>query len=328
MPGNGSMTADLTIFYVADIHGSDVCFRKWLNAGRFYGADVIVIGGDLTGKLLVPIYPANGNGGGWTAVWKQRQQRLETRREVDELVATARNEGAYAFVTTPDEVDEIRRSADRERAVFLRLKLEAMEQWLSLANERLAGRPTQAYVMPGNDDPPELDELLASAGALRDVQGAAVELAPGIWMASRGESTPTPWRTPRELPDELLGERVRDAVSALPGDGVRIWNLHMPPRDTGVDRAPRLDGSLRVQYDGSGEPIMDPVGSQAIRDLIDEHQPTLALHGHIHEGRGRYRIGSTPGFNPGSQYQDGVLLGLLLRVSARQGLRDFAFTAG
>ena len=55
--------AERTIFYVADIHGSDVCFRKWLNAGRFYGADVLVIGGDLTGKVLLPIYPAPGGTG-------------------------------------------------------------------------------------------------------------------------------------------------------------------------------------------------------------------------------------------------------------------------
>jgi len=322
------MTSDLTIFYVADIHGSDVCFRKWLNAGRFYGADVLIIGGDLTGKVLLPIYPTTGNGEGWTAVWKQRPQHLETRHEVEELIRTARNEGTYGFVTTPEEVEEIRGSADRERAVFLRLKLQAMEEWLALADERLTGRAARAYVMPGNDDPPELDGLLASAGALQDVQGAATELAPGIWMASRGESTPTPWHTPRELSEEELGARVREAVSGLPADGVRIWNLHMPPAETGIDRAPRLDASLRVQYDGAGEPIMDPVGSRSIRDLIAEGEPTIALHGHIHEGRGRYRIGRTAGFNPGSQYQDGVLLGLLLRVSARDGLRDFAFTAG
>jgi uncharacterized protein len=71
-----------------------------------------------------------------------------------------------------------------------------------------------------------------------------------------------------------------------------------------------------------------PVGSRAIRDLIAERQPTIGLHGHIHEGRGRYRIGATTGFNPGSRYQDGVLLGVLLKVSARQGLRHHVFTAG
>lgn len=320
--------ADLTIFYVADIHGSDVCFRKWLNAGGFYGADVLIIGGDLTGKVLLPIYPAVGNAHGWTSTWKDREQRLETRREVEELIRAARNEGAYGFVTTTEEVGEIRSSIEREREVFRRLKLAALEEWLALADERLAGRRTRAFIMPGNDDPPEIDGLLADARTLCDVQGATTELAPGIWMASRGESTPTPWNTPRELPDGVLGEHVREVVSGLPDGGVTIWNLHMPPHDTGIDRAPRLDPSLNVRYDGSGEPIMVPVGSRSIRDLITERQPTIALHGHIHEGRGRYRIGSTSGFNPGSQYQDGVLLGLLLRVSARQGLRHFAFTAG
>jgi len=320
--------ADLTIFYVADIHGSDVCFRKWLNAAGFYGADVLIIGGDLTGKILLPIYPASGRTEGWTATWKDRVHRLETRAEVDELIRLARTEGAYGFVTTADEVAEIGGSLERERAVFGRLKLEALEAWLALADERLADRRTRAYLMAGNDDPPEIDALLAGARSLVDVQGATTELAPGIWMASRGESTPTPWHTPREVPDPALGDLVREAVTDLPAGGTTIWNLHMPPYDTGVDRAPRLDDSLHVQYDGSGEPVMVPVGSHAIRDLIAERQPTIALHGHIHEGRGRYRIGTTAGFNPGSQYQDGVLQGLLLRVSARKGLRDFAFTAG
>jgi uncharacterized protein len=319
---------DLTIFYVADIHGSDVCFRKWLNAAGFYGADILVIGGDLTGKVLLPIYPARGPGEAWTATWKDRVHRLETRAEVDELIRVARNEGAYGYVTTADEIAEIGGSIRREREVFTRLKLAALEGWLALANERLADRKTRAFLMPGNDDALEIDGLLAGARSLVNVQGTTTELAPGIWMASRGESTPTPWLTPREVPDPVLGDLVRETVRDLPSDGITIWNLHMPPYESGVDRAPTLDGSLRVQYDGSGEPIMVPVGSHAIRALIAERQPTIALHGHIHEGRGRYRIGATAGFNPGSQYQDGVLQGLLLRVSARKGLRDFAFTAG
>jgi Icc-related predicted phosphoesterase len=319
---------DLTIFYVADIHGSDVCFRKWLNAAGFYGADVLVIGGDLTGKVLLPIYPAGGRAEAWTATWKDRVHRLETQTEVEELIRVARGEGAYGFVTTPEEIAEIRGSVERERAVFTGLKLAALEGWLALADERLGDRRTRAFLMPGNDDPPEIDALLAGARSLVDVQGAATELAPGIWMASRGESTPTPWHTPREVPDTTLGGLVRDVVDELPTSGTTLWNLHMPPFDTGVDRAPALDDALNVRYDGSGEPRMVPVGSQTVRNLIAEHQPTIALHGHIHEGRGRYRIGSTAGFNPGSQYQDGVLQGILLRVSARKGLRDFAFTAG
>jgi Icc-related predicted phosphoesterase len=320
--------AELTIFYVADIHGSDVCFRKWLNAAGFYGADVLIIGGDLTGKTLLPIYPAAGPGGGWTAIWREREQQLETRDAVDDLVRVARKEGVYGFVTTPEEVAEIRGSIELERKVFARLKVAALEEWLALADARLAGRRIQAYVMPGNDDPPQIDDVLAASSTLRDVQGATTELAPGVWMASRGESTPTPWNTPREVPDDVLGDRVRQVVDRLPHGGTTIWNLHMPPHDTRVDLAPRLGPGLKVQYDGSGEPAMVPVGSVAIRSLIAERQPSIALHGHIHEGRGRYRIGATQGFNPGSQYQDGVLNGLLLRVSDRQGLRNVVFTAG
>ena len=319
---------ELTIFYVADIHGSDVCFRKWLNAAGFYRADVLIIGGDLTGKVLLPIVPAVGNGIGWTTTWKEREQRLETQAEVDELIRVARNEGTYGFLTTSDEVAEIRSSIERERAVFSRLKVAALAEWLALADERLAGRRTQAFIMPGNDDPPEIDGILAGSRTLQDVQGVATELAPGIWMASRGESTPTPWNTPRELPDDVLGARVREVTSALPQGGTTIWNLHMPPYDTGVDRAPSLGPGLAVRYQGSGEPLMVPVGSRSIRDLIAERQPTIALHGHIHEGRGRYRIGATTGFNPGSQYQDGVLNGVLIRVSAGEGLRHHVFTAG
>ena len=319
---------DLTIFYVADIHGSDLCFRKWLNAAGFYGADVLVIGGDLTGKVLLPIYPVPGAVERWTATWRDRRHVLETRQEVAALVETASKTGAYGFVTTPDEVAEIQGSLERERQVFTRLKVAALEGWMRLADERLAGRPVRAFVMPGNDDPPEIDAVLGDARCIEDVQGRAVELAPGIAMGSRGESTPTPWRTPRELSEEALGARVRDVASALPASGVTIWNMHMPPADTGIDGAPVLDADLHVRYDGSGEPMMAPVGSTAIRALIEECQPTIALHGHIHEGRGRYRLGDTRGFNPGSQYQDGVLQGVLLRVSARHGLRDIVFTAG
>jgi uncharacterized protein len=320
--------AERTIFYVADIHGSDIAFRKWLNAGRFYGADVLVIGGDLTGKILLPIYPAPGGNGSWTATWRGRQVRLETRAEVDELIRTARDQGTYGYVTTVDEVRAIQASPDLERATFTRLKVEALDIWMRLADQRLADGSIRAVVMAGNDDPPEIDGVLASSERLEDVGRSVVEIAPGVHMASVGESTPTPWRTPRELADEDLATVVESTVASLPHNGMSIWNLHMPPHATGIDRAPELDDALRVQYDAGGEPRMQSVGSRGIRRLIEEHQPTLALHGHIHEGRGRYRLGRTVGVNPGSQYQDGVLLGVLVRVSGSHGLRDVAFTAG
>ena len=192
--------AERTIFYVADIHGSDVCFRKWLNAGRFYGADVLVIGGDLTGKVLLPIYPAPGGNGSWTATWRGRPVHLETRTEVDELIRTARDEGSYGYVTTVDEVAAIQASPDLERSTFTRLKLDALADWMRLADQRLADGSIRAVVMAGNDDPPEIDAVLATSTRLEDVGGEVVEIAPGIHMASVGELTPTPWHTPASFP--------------------------------------------------------------------------------------------------------------------------------
>jgi Icc-related predicted phosphoesterase len=317
---------EVTIFYAADLHGSDVCFKKWLKAGEFYGADVAVIGGDLTGKVLIPLY--EGSGGAVRSTWHGRKVVLDTQEEVTDFRRTARAEGAYTMRTTPEEMREVQNSIEREREVFARLKLEALEEWVAWAEERLAGSSVRVLVMPGNDDPPQVDPVLDGAARLENVHGEAVELSPGIWMASRGESTPTPWHTPRELPDDDLGERVAKVIADLPEDAVTIWNLHMPPYDTGVDRAPKLDDQLKVQYESSGEPRMVPVGSRSIRRLIEDRQPTLALHGHIHEGRGRYSLGRTMGFNPGSVYSDGTLYGVLVRVSSSKGVRHHGFTSG
>ena len=189
-PARVTAGAERTIFYVADIHGSDVCFRKWLNAARFYGADVLVIGGDLTGKVLLPIYPAPGGNGSWTATWRGRPVRLETRTEVDELIRTARDEGSYGYVTTVDEVAAIQASPDLERSTFTRLKLDALADWMRLADQRLADGSIRAVVMAGNDDPPEIDAVLATSTRLEDVGGEVVEIAPGIHMASRRRIDP------------------------------------------------------------------------------------------------------------------------------------------
>jgi len=315
---------DLSILYVADIHGSDRCFRKWLNAGTHYGVDILIVGGDLTGKILVPVYRSNGR---WSATWDGDDLTFETEDEYAAFARRLREHGVYAHLSSPEEVAAIRGSVELERAAFATHKVAQLSEWIDLADSRLAGTSIRAYVMAGNDDPIDVDGVLDSGTLIWDVGDRVTELGPGISMASVGESTPTPWKTPRELSDEALGEKMAKVVAGLPESGITIWNFHMPPFDTGVDVVPRLDDQLRVQY-RAGQPDMIPVGARSLRALIAERQPTLALHGHIHEGRGRYTIGSTVGFNPGSQYQDGVLLGVIVRISPKRGLRSYSFVAG
>ncbi len=320
-----SVRNTLTLFYVADIHGSDVCFRKWLNAGRSYQADILILGGDITGKLFVPLYR---RGGATVATWEGRSVTLETEAEIAEFSKKVRARGAYTYRTTPEEMEQVKQSIELERSIFHHLKRQALSEWIRWADDRLRDGKVRAVLMPGNDDPLEIDPVLNSAKRLENVGDQVIELGKGVAMASMGESTPTPWHTPRELNEGTLGEKAAEIIAGLPSSGVRIWNFHMPPYNTGIDAAPMLDADFRIQYDSSGGPRMVPVGSTALRALIEEHQPTVALHGHIHEGRGRYRLGQTAGFNPGSHYTEGELLGVLLRISASKGLISYTFTAG
>ena len=44
----------LRIFFATDVHGSERCFRKFLAAATVYEAEVLLLGGDVAGKGLVP----------------------------------------------------------------------------------------------------------------------------------------------------------------------------------------------------------------------------------------------------------------------------------
>ena len=73
----GNKISPVKIFYVTDIHGSEICWRKFLNAGPFYGADVVIVGGDVTGKAMVPIVEhADGT---WEATFQDHRDTSRPR---------------------------------------------------------------------------------------------------------------------------------------------------------------------------------------------------------------------------------------------------------
>src|SRR5262245_4561337 len=69
------------VFFATDVHGSEVCWRKFLNAGAFHKADVLIMGGDMTGKAMVPI---TGSGDTWRVVLREQETVLNGE---DELAA-------------------------------------------------------------------------------------------------------------------------------------------------------------------------------------------------------------------------------------------------
>jgi uncharacterized protein len=312
--------ADYRVFFVTDIHASDRCFRKFLNAARFYNCKVLIMGGDMTGKMLVPV--VDHGGGRWsTGVFgRQREFGEAELPAIHRLIADA---GYYAYETTVDGVHELEESPAAVEAIFRRRITETVEGWLRLAEDRLKDSDVLCYMAPGNDDHPFVDDLLRTSPRVINPEGSLVDLPGGFAMISVGYSNPTPWDTPRELPEDQLLQLIVREASKIPDPARAIFNLHVPPKDTPIDQAVLVDAELRPVIKG-GVPTITGVGSTAVRTAIERFQPMLA----IHESRGEARLGRTVCLNPGSEYSEGVLRGVIVTLSEQKGLKGYQLVSG
>lgn len=299
------------LYFASDIHGSEQLWRKFLNAPSFYGADVLIMGGDMSGKLLVPMVQAK------PGVWETRLfGKLQTAKGEDrlgELEKRARFNGFYPYRCDPEEMDRLQADEAYRDRTFRRVMAEEVQRWMTIAHEKLGGKGIPVFVMPGNDDPWEFDEVFARAPEpVENVEGRVVRFD-GLQMLSSGWANPTPWDSPREKPEDELLKTLEELAQELEPDVPAIFNLHIPPYDSTLDLAPELTEDLRVVSKG-GEVSMMPVGSRAVREVIERHRPIVSLHGHIHESRGAVRIGETLAVNPGSTYGEGVLDGAIIEI--------------
>jgi Icc-related predicted phosphoesterase len=314
----------MRIYFATDIHGSEVCWRKFLNAARFYQADTLIMGGDVSGKAVVPVVCLPGGG---YLVRQLSGGKVLTLAELDQTEAKIRDMGFYPYRTTESELDETWNQPGAVQAIFLSLMRQTLDRWLDLAAQRLAGTGIRLFIMTGNDDPPELRELLRASPAVIETEDQLIDLGEGITMISCGWSNPTPWHTPREMDDGDLERRIEKMAAEVSRPERAVFNLHVPPARTAIDLAPALDGTLKPKIRG-GAVVMESVGSEGVRRILERHQPMLGLHGHIHESRGAIRIGRTLAINPGSEYGDGVLRGALLELDGRAGVRSYQLPSG
>jgi uncharacterized protein len=301
----------MKIFFATDIHGSETCWRKFLNAAAFYKADLVILGGDVTGKVMVPIV---AHAGYWTTTVRGEQLRMETQEELAAVQTQIRNRGSYPAIVTPDELTEL---SATEGAVDQRFSTEMMaslDRWLDMADGKLRGGDIGCILNGGNDDIFEIDDLIESSPLVTFAEGKLLDLD-GFSLISMGWTNPTPWDTFREAPEDDLAAKIEAIATQVPDMGRAIFNFHAPPYGTGLDEAPALDASLRPMHGGA---VMKPVGSVAVRDSINKHQPLLSVHGHIHESRGVKKMGRTLAINPGSVYGDGVLQGALIDLDIKK----------
>ncbi len=318
-----SREPETRIFFATDIHGSEVCWKKFLNSGKHYDAKVLVLGGDMTGKALVPIVESGPDR--WYADLLENRRDFTTEDEVKEFEDSVRRRGYYPFRTDPDEMSELQGDEKLRDRLFHTEMLGTVERWMRMADEKLEGTGIQCFLSPGNDDQFEVDEIIAAAKNVELAEGRVVEFG-DFQMVSTGWANRTPWDTYREEDEPDLKKRLEamtSQVTAVPEK--TIYNFHCPPHSTGLDDAPEIDADMRPKDAGRSTV---PVGSTAVREAIEEGQPTLALHGHIHEARGNTRLGRTLCINPGSSYEQGQLLGAVVDLDGGKKVKRFVLTSG
>ena len=302
----------MKVFFATDIHGSEVCWRKFLNAAAFYKADIVILGGDVTGKVMVPIV---ADGGHWKVTVRGQAYTLETQQELEDIQRQIRNAGSYPAIVSPDELQHLSQEEGAVDRRFTAEMTQSLDRWLDMADGKLRGGEIPCILNGGNDDIWEIDDIIEQSPCVSFAEGKVLDLD-GFPLISMGWTNPTPWDTFREAPEDQLAEKIEAVAGQVPDMERTIFNFHAPPYGTGLDEAPALDDQLRPTHGGA---VMKPVGSKAVRDAILKHQPMLSVHGHIHESRGVKRMGRTLAINPGSVYGDGVLQGAVLDLNAKKG---------
>ena len=312
----------MKLFFATDIHGSDICWMKFLNAGKFYGVDVLVLGGDMTGKAIVPVIHQGGTK--YRMILLQQPFDAANETELQDMMKRVRSRGYYPYITNPDEIQELEKTPDKVHDIFHSEVLKVAQQWMDIADKKLDGTDMKVYCSPGNDDMFEVDAIVRASKRVVLSEGEVIPLNEHHEMISSGWSNVTPWRTHREETEDQLNVRYEAMTSRLKDARNAIFNIHVPPHKSNLDEAPELDENLRPKMAGQA---LKPVGSTALRKAIETHQPLLGLHGHIHEGRGASRIGKTLCINPGSMYEQGTLLGAIVTLGKNK-VQDYVLTSG
>ena len=319
-----------------DVHGSETCFRKFLNALKVYNVEVGILLGDLLGKMINPIVKQPDGTHICNFFGEKTCKTEEELRVLEKKIAST---GNYYFYTTPEEMKKLEAEGKTvkgridERAakihlvkgkiedLFQQLAAERMKNWIKLAEERLGDSNIKMFMAPGNDDFLEIDEILDSSTYVVNADNKKVDVN-GYEMISLSWSNPTPWDTPRECSEEELERKIDKLASQIEDMESAIFNFHVPPHGTVLDEAPALSKDLVPSL---GKTIS--AGSKAILNSIKKYQPLLGLHGHIHESRGVQKIGRTVCLNPGSEYTEGILRGVIIRLDKKK-VKDYMFTSG
>jgi len=306
--------AKTRFLFSTDFHGSETIWRKFLNSAKHFDLDALVLSGDMMGKLMIPIVERPD---GKYDASLHAEQFVLTKEEIPDFAKRCRMITYLPYVTKPEEVERISNDETYREDLFERLEQETIRTWLSLIRDRVPEK-CKVILSPGNDDKLSIDTIIRAEMAnipnLIFGEQEVVCLDDEHEVLCYGWSNPTPFNSPRECSEEEIETQLEKVVAQVKDMKTAVFCIHVPPYQSTIDEAPLITEDLKYDM-SSGRVQMVPVGSTAVRKIIEKYQPLLGLHGHIHESPGFIHIGRTQCLNPGSEYAEGILKAFLVEIN-------------
>lgn len=316
----------MRIYYTSDLHGSDKCWKKFMVTPKHYQADIIIIGGDITGKFIVPIIRLPN--GRVEATFMGRKRKFKKEKDVEVLKQQIADTGQYWLDVTQEEYQDYTDNPSKLDEIFDKLITERVAEWVAMADERLKGQNVRCLISAGNDDSYSVDEILEKSETIEVHDGRIIDLGEGFEIFGLSNSNMTPWDCPRDITEEELEVKIEKLAGQINNMDRAIFDIHVPPYGAGIDEAPELTEDMKMVLDSTGTPNMIPVGSTAVKEALLKYQPMLGLHGHIHEAAGIRKLGNTTIVNPGSEYAEGLLRGAVIDLDAQECLINVNLVTG
>jgi uncharacterized protein len=299
------------LLYGSDFHGSEAVFRKFISAAMQYKANTLIVGGDVTGKAMIPVIH-QGNGV-YVGHLFGRREEASSPDALNKLKKTISNVGFYPIVVEKDEAQELEQNPEKLSARFEAEMCQRVREWMALAEEKLVPNHMQLFFMPGNDDLPSIDSVIDEFEHVHNPDMKRFVIEGDYELLGNSNANMTPWACARDLEEDELEKKMQELAALVQNPERAICAIHVPPYESNLDTCPELDKDLKIVTLG-GQVMMKPAGAHAVGKFIETVQPLLTLHGHIHESPGHVRIGRTLCINAGSEYAEGIMKAAIINL--------------
>ena len=299
------------ILYGSDFHGSEAVFRKFLSSGFQYKVNALMVGGDVTGKAMIPVI--HQGAGRYEATLFGEEKTSSSPDELEKLMKSIGNVGFYPIVLEQDEAQELENDPEKMGVRFEKEMCDRVREWMKLAEEKLVPQHITLYFMPGNDDLQSIDKVVDEFKNICNPDMKHFEMEDGYEVVGLSNANLTPWLCARDVDEQALTRKLDELAAMIQKPERTIAILHVPPFASGLDTCPDLDKNLKIITEG-GQVVMKSAGSPAVKSFIEKVQPMLSLHGHIHESPGHFHNGRTLMINAGSEYAEGIMKAAIINL--------------